>query len=359
MSLSSIDIARALAAFSVLLYHYNVGEILHKKSGFALFELISAPGALYAVPLFFVVSGFCIHNPNVSNTNGENQIKPVKFRKYIITRFFRIYPPYIISIAVSIFVIFMSGKVVNLHDLFMHIFMLQAYSDEFFNSINLVLWTISIEFTFYIMYPIWLNIRIKYGLKVAIAVGLAIQLIAVLFDIYWLYPYSYSTLWFPALTWSAWLFGALLVEIYRNYHFVLRSTTWWVVGLGVYILYIVESNASTMYPAFKIVNIPLRAYLSGWALSGLLMLENFIAHKSTKFSIFYALRIIGLSSYSIYLLHEPLIDLRNNLKKFIPTYYNDYIMFLSFFLILLISFIAYKFIEKPSADWGRKIARFV
>ena len=52
--------ARGLAALAVAAYHHGFGDALVKASGWAGFEAIAWPGSQIAVPLFFVISGFCI-----------------------------------------------------------------------------------------------------------------------------------------------------------------------------------------------------------------------------------------------------------------------------------------------------------
>ena len=59
--LISINVARGVAAFSVFVYHYGLGKILAKYTQIPEFNYLSIPGAEYGVPLFFAISGFCIH----------------------------------------------------------------------------------------------------------------------------------------------------------------------------------------------------------------------------------------------------------------------------------------------------------
>ena len=57
---------------------------------------------------------------------------------------------------------------------------------------------------------------------------------------------------------------------------------------------------------------------------------------------------IGLSSYSLYLLHGPLIALKNFLAhKYLPQQVQLPALVLGIFIIPLITWYSFKFIEKP------------
>jgi peptidoglycan/LPS O-acetylase OafA/YrhL len=49
--LVSINIGRGLAALSVFVYHYGVGQVLVKYTGFSALNWLAYPGALYGRPL--------------------------------------------------------------------------------------------------------------------------------------------------------------------------------------------------------------------------------------------------------------------------------------------------------------------
>jgi peptidoglycan/LPS O-acetylase OafA/YrhL len=88
-NLITIDIARALAALGVFFYHQHIGAILARYTNIEVFHKIDGFGALYAVPLFFLLSGYCIH---LSNLKYIQLNKPLPLARYYKRRFFRIYP---------------------------------------------------------------------------------------------------------------------------------------------------------------------------------------------------------------------------------------------------------------------------
>jgi len=188
-NLISINIARGLAAFSVFVYHYGVGTIAAKYSGITQFNWIAIPGAIYGVTLFFVISGFCIHGSEWRRLQHRGDQR-FDGRAYFRRRVLRIYPVYIFSLAISCALILANGVKLCAGDIFYHVLLLHGFSQAYFNSINLVLWTISIEAFFYVIYPLWLDYRVKVGLHQSFIVGAGICLSSLIVSAIFFYPYG-------------------------------------------------------------------------------------------------------------------------------------------------------------------------
>ena len=99
-----IDLLRGLSCLGVLLYHVRVDlwvgwwQITSYPQEYSTFAKLMAwlsvptPFLGFAILLFFLISGFCIHYPNtVPNANPC-------WKTYFIRRFWRIYPTYFIAI---------------------------------------------------------------------------------------------------------------------------------------------------------------------------------------------------------------------------------------------------------------------
>lgn len=200
-NLVSINIARGLAALSVFIYHYQVGAVLAKYTGINAFNWIGIPGANYGVTLFFVISGYCIHGSEWRRLQ-RNPGTPFSMSSYFERRIRRIYPVYLFALLLSFLINGMNSSWPSLSDLSVHMLLLHGFSSNYFNTINLVLWTISIEAFFYLIYPAWLKLRLRAGLGAAFISGTLLSIACCAFTAAFLYPYGLPARWFFLNTWG-------------------------------------------------------------------------------------------------------------------------------------------------------------
>jgi peptidoglycan/LPS O-acetylase OafA/YrhL len=140
-----IDSLRGLAALSVMYYH--IGEFFPPDNGLekALFSLIVDKIDLgkIGVTVFFAISGFVI---------PFSLFRPSKtpIRDFAISRFFRLYPAYWLSLILSVALSFyVDHRMLPVHVLIVNVSMLQ----QFFGIPNAigVYWTLQIELIFYVV----------------------------------------------------------------------------------------------------------------------------------------------------------------------------------------------------------------
>ena len=104
----TIDVLCGLSGLAIVVFHVRVDlwvgwrEISAHPLHYGLFDRVAACLALptvflgEAVMMFFILSGFCIHWPH-----AVSRKKPV-LKTYARRRFFRIYPPYLVALLLSI-----------------------------------------------------------------------------------------------------------------------------------------------------------------------------------------------------------------------------------------------------------------
>ncbi len=160
-----IDFLRGLSCLGVLLYHvrvdlwigwWRITSYPQEYSSLAkamAWLSIPTPFLGYAVVLFFLISGFCIHYPNtVGNVSPS-------WKTYFVRRFWRIYPTYFIALiltaCISYFCYFMWGDATWNFDRILRVATLsQNYPPGYGQFLsNPSLWTIPLEVEFYILYP--------------------------------------------------------------------------------------------------------------------------------------------------------------------------------------------------------------
>lgn len=324
----------------VFFYHQHIGSLLAKQTDISIFHIIDNFGMEYAVPLFFLLSGFCIHLANIKYLKTGTAL-PLK--QYYKRRLLRIYPPYLFALLFVLAVNYVTYQnTYSLTDIAIHVFALQGFSAGYFNSINVVLWTITVELAFYLIYPAFYYLRNRYSLNKALLLILVISGISILYfsaQTSLLLPQRF----FVLNLWFACCCGAYLADvyilspetIYRQWHIILYAC----VAIAFVSIRLLPNN----YP---LISDQLNILI--WTLPLVFIITNeawLVKHQNALTNI---IAKIGLSSYSLYLLHQPLIALKNYLAhRYLPIQFQLAGMSVGIVLIPLLAWYSFVFIEKP------------
>jgi len=136
-----VDSIRFVAALWVVFSHgaqFPLDQLVdrhtHHWLGLAAAGLSSIYSGVDAVVVFFLISGLCIHYPNI----GADRVDPVRF---ILRRLVRVGAPLVAVIAIS-----------------------RLLGANFVNSLDAVLWTVYCEIAYYCLYPamFWLSRRFNW-----------------------------------------------------------------------------------------------------------------------------------------------------------------------------------------------------
>jgi peptidoglycan/LPS O-acetylase OafA/YrhL len=341
-NLVSIDIARAFAALSVFFCHLQIGSLLARYSGIRAFSNIDNFGATYAVPLFFLISGYCIH---LSNLKYLKIAQPLPLKDYYKRRLLRIYPAYVVALLFSVganYVTHYNGPV-NQTDFFVHLFMLQCFTVKYFNTINVVLWTIAVEFGFYIIYPLFYYLRLRFSLLHALMFSLIVSSVSIIY-FSTQQSISISERYFFLNLWFSWCCGAYIADkkLFNERDFKKLFYKLF------YALILLAFIGMRYYyrPSLVIINYQVNILMWTAPLLFLLNIEQLLVqHNSFVLRVFVA---IGLSSYSLYLFHEPLISLKNFLvHQYLPAFIQPAGIILGIIIIPVLTWLSYIYFEKP------------
>lgn len=352
-----IDLLRGFAALAVLCYHLELGQMFASTLKIPYFKIIDIVGSSLAVPLFFLISGFCIHLSQI-NQNIKTESNHLDLRQYFVRRFWRIYPPYIIILFFSMAIFAIVKQPISIIDFLIHLFVLQGVTIQFFNSINLVLWTITIEILFYALYPIWYYIRFKTNLNKAFGIAILVSVLSWIVGSIFKINYQLPGRWFVLNIWAGWVFGAWLAEksTLEN-KLLVNKKWWWIAGfITLVLLYFLRQFFklnNDFYNTYLVSIIDtLNVVMWAWPVAALIYIENNTAvfnQRYLKIPINFFQKI-GIASYSLYIIHMPIITLFNNLTtKRSP-------LILSFMCvgILIISWFTYQLFEKPFLKYRLK-----
>ncbi len=367
-----IDHLRGIAVLSVFLYHclgYSYGyyslpwEWLHRgfNAPASFIALLPIHFAGMGVPIFFAVSGFCIHL--------SFQQQGQQWQSFFLRRFFRLYPAY--AAAVILFAFFYEN---NNHDLwsqvFYHLLLIHNYNETAFHTINGSFWTIAIEVQLYLIYPLLLWLVARLGWKWTL-ISLAIcEMFLQGWDaaLYQIVSFSGNVSPFalhklspfvdhylrpsPLAFWCSWSIGAGVADAYlksKPMPLAKSSVLFWA------ILVVAAYYMAFLSPFFFLLSAVLTAKVIGQYLAA--------SGPDVRSANFWLaqLRRIGIWSYSIYLLHEPLIGMFVNVTKKTFPGINPLYLFLccvSFFVVVMpLSGIWYRLIEQPGIALGKRIIK--
>jgi len=344
--LPKLDVLRGIAILSVFLIHFlwAVFDTDHLKWNGVWLDLHGVNNNLFywfypftfgwiGVPLFFVLSGFVIHLSYLNTTKFT-------ISSFYWRRFWRIYPPYLLSLLFFIFFL-------NLHifsnksdffEVLSHVLVIHNLHEISFFGINSSYWSLANEMQFYLLYPLLLIFRQKVSIKKTLLFTILLSLalsIAAAFHTNWDFDPNKFIWWSTPITLFDWVLGVYVAEQY-----FLGKRAFSLSYAAIFSLVLVFFLFSFYKPTW-VVSFSLASFI--WAM----LLERYL-HSEHKISRIEAIFIpLGLCSYSFYLWHLPLLrPIINVLHTYFKIPDSELIdmtvcMAISFVFLLGISWISY------------------
>ncbi|TMO83128.1 acyltransferase family protein [Pseudoalteromonas spongiae] len=335
MEIRKLNMLRGLAALIVFFTHFS--DITHWLDG----ALGGGSGA-YGVMLFFLLSGFLMAYLYLGQDfNKHNLIR------YFLARAARVLPLFFVVVFASYFLTLMGdGSLYHIPDantLMGHL--LFVYGDS-------VLWSIPPEIHFYLLFIVfWLFALKRRGYIYLSILAVMIALFLTNFpritgDIYGV-PYNYFSIlrtlpfFFVGVLFGMHYHTFNVPEYLKKHRFVLSLLL-----------------IPLMYPAFSPVTTvdKVRMWLSYEVLLVMSTVFFCVVFLVPNNNVLLANRFgdfIGKISYSLYLLHMPIITKVNQLQLSI-----EIKLLLSLVLSVLVAFLSYQYFERPIANLIRRNVNF-
>lgn len=364
--LDGIQLLRGLAALMVVIGH-NRGFWGEIDSG-SFFDHLTS-NAVFGVEIFFVISGFII-TYSTREMNASSLRSTVSF---LIKRFFRIYPLYFIIL--TIYILFFAYDFNHNHFVGYELSLQSIVKSYLFIPLDtnntppyygwgtiIVSWTLGYEIYFYTVFGLALTISTKYRSIISSVLLIAIYLILSIY-----YGNSFSL--------DAHSFLISKTGFINNYGFIGNPIVFdFILGMIIAELYLKKrqlflNNNTISYLAIPVLTMCFLLWLCGsfWGQgltrSGLIaffMVLSMIVI-DTRFNVNYskAMITLGTCSYSLYLIHIPIMKLISTYGdsiSFIP-HENSSIKFIfSVSLATSLSVVSYFLIEKKFISIGHKLA---
>jgi peptidoglycan/LPS O-acetylase OafA/YrhL len=309
--LPMIDVARGGAALIVCALHARltiwiglhacIAQRNHQSAFQTVLGILSAPLAFgaTAVPLFFVVSGYCIHRSFAAKLAAEPDHEP-NWRAYFIRRAWRIYP---VLIAVMVITFLLDKLTVHqfpndpmlgslsLKTMLLNLCALQGLAGPYYGS-NGPLWTLSVEMQLYAVYPVIFYLIKKRGMNASLLMTLGVSMVSAAAGFSAQFR---SFIWFGPY-WFCWTLGCMVADLEGSKNWVtlerckligwlLTSTLGFVLWLGPF-----RTLAFSFIGCF-------------WALIILNCLQTRLVNAS--FLPLALMARLGAISYSLYAIHVP------------------------------------------------------
>lgn len=382
-----LDCARGVAILMVLGFHtlghvYTTDELpwagWHRGAPEYASFLAFMPlcyGREAGVALFFVISGFCIHLSFQRSGSG--------WREFFSRRFFRLYPAYLVALVAAAILLPVGIAIKNnmglgdflaalppflaekefLAKFITHVFLVHNFHPMMVGAIDGPCWSLAVEVQLYLIYPLLLFLARKLGWNRAMMVPAVCEILIRGFDaviqptdgaqthvqyLSWLLSFS------PFGFWFSWAIGAYMADAYLKGKPLpfLKAPMAVLLALGL-ASYFVRPLYSFSFLWFALLSAALLSrLLSGWRPAFTLPPGPLDM-----------LRKIGLWSYSIYLFHQPLMQLLTPVVQGVIQVEDDIpppvwmLVFISLWAVIIpIGTLSYRFLELPSIALGKRLA---
>jgi len=312
---------------------------------------IPAPFLGYAILLFFLISGFCIHYPNTLSDS-----KPC-WKIYFKRRFWRIYPTYLIAIlltsVISYFCHIQWGDIDwNFERILRVATVSQNYppgNGQFLT--NPSLWTIPLEIEFYVLYPLAFFCILKFGFFTLLILSVGFSVLGIYLTKIGLHWVSFTSLFL----WPSWLLGAWIASLHRENKL---SKLKILPVSSILILFLIIALASRLQ---KWEEWTQYAGWTGFYFALFLIFLHFEKSISRRREnlFFKSLAWLGQISFSLYLIHFPLFKLFGFMHR---SYFDEkpanFLISLAYLIpVCLLAWIFYRLIELPIHKWSKRLTK--
>ncbi len=357
-----LDGLRAAAAIFVVIHHALLQIDFTHQPLIGLQKLIYIfIYGRYAVDLFIVISGFCLMLP-VAKGDGTIRGGAIYFFK---RRAWRILPTYYFAMALSLLLIWLLvNKKTGTHwdisipvtekSFFTHIFLIHDVFGNDFN-INHAFWSIAVEWRIYFLFPVLVLSWRKLGPILTTIMALLFSYI--LFELCnRIIGSSLNAHYIGLFTMG--MLGASIVFSCNNSLCRLRSLSWgYITVFMTVIIILISPNYDEPFRQELYI---VKDYFVGlWSMSFLIMISFEDRNWISRFLSCNLMTFIGTFSYSIYLIHAPLLQIFWQ-YLFSPFKAQPWLMFASLSIfgtpaIIGLSYIFFLACEQPFISKRKKI----
>ncbi|WP_410862820.1 acyltransferase family protein [Paraburkholderia sp. SIMBA_027] len=351
-----IDALRGFAALLVAYFHCRQVTWIGMGAFHQTHASLASPGTIAAwltlpvawgsagVPIFFVISGYCIHRSGAARLLANPGFQ-LDAKQFWLRRFVRIYPVLLAALAltfvadsISLTMTPVSHKILDIgpQAFLVNLFSLQGVAGKTYGS-NGALWTLSLEVQFYLLYPLLFAARRRFGFNAVLAAVAAINVISALT----LAPHDIV---FFTSYWFSWMLGAWIAEAR------LRGSEGFRFAWPAAAVFAVAGCAAFhfgQYGAFQL-----------WACAFACYLVKALARPLASGGVLLPLfSKLGEFSYSLYLIHLPLFVLLGSLLFRSELQTSIWPSFGFTLAVLPVAWVFYRLFERPALNVAARLRK--
>src|SRR5260370_10879026 len=315
--IESLDALRGLAALAVCWKHLTDSSVLPRALQ------ISGMYGWLGVEVFFVISGFVI-----PYTLYKSGYRVEQYFTFVCKRIVRLEPPYLLSVLFVLLIGYLAAYAPGYHgapyhpsttQVLLHFGYLNAFAHH--DWLNGVYSTLAIQFQYYLAVGLLVPLLCTRNSKARYAALTVLSLLAFIPSESFIFQYLFLFL-LGIVAFQHWI-GLIRTRVYIALVLLLGIGA--VLTLGLLIAGVSVATAC---------------------------LISFV-----RFRQFAALKFLGMISYSLYLLHLPIVLKLSNLARRIAQGQTEDVLavFVIAAITIVVAYLFYRFIELPSHRWSARI----
>ncbi|MFM0625271.1 acyltransferase family protein [Paraburkholderia xenovorans] len=351
-----IDAMRGFAALLVAYFHCRqvewVGmQAFHQSVGHA-FSLNAIAAYLTfpiawgsaGVPIFFVISGYCIHRGGALRLAGNSAYR-LDTGNFWVRRFARIYPVLLAALVLTFALDWFSLQLppvnhkireIGLQAFLVNLFSLQGVAGKTFGS-NGALWTLSLEVQFYAIYPLLFALRRRIGMTSVLAIVAVINVVSA-------YVLERHDIQFFTSYWFSWTLGAWIADARARRAPQARSSVWLYALAAGFVALGCAAFHFGQYGAFQL-----------WAIGFAFYLYKALERGNADRGPAFGTRLLGRFgdfSFSLYLIHLPIFVLLSSLLFRSSLQMSIWPSFGYMLVAVPVAYVFYRLVELPAMKWS-------
>ncbi|MFM0205220.1 acyltransferase [Paraburkholderia fungorum] len=322
-------------------FHQSVGHSFSLSTIAAYLTFPIAWGSA-GVPIFFVISGYCIHRGGALRL-AKNPDYRLDTGNFWVRRFARIYPVLLAALVLTLALDWVSLQLppvnhkireIGLQAFLVNLFSLQGVAGHTYGS-NGALWTLSLEVQFYAIYPLLFALRRRLGMTSVLAIVAVINVVSA-------YVLERHDIQFFTSYWFSWTLGAWIADAKARTAPDARPSPVWVYVLAAaFIALGCAAFHFGQYGAFQF-----------WAVGFAFYLYKALERRNADTPGVRLLSRFGDFSFSLYLIHLPIFVLLSSILFRSSLQMSIWPSFGYMLVAVPVAYVFYRLVELPAMKWS-------